>query len=157
MRLKYTILRIQVWLWNFKFEISSQSDLGKQCHVLLQAPKNEAVKSKLQVVEAKIKVFSSLCSFAAHLIHSQGDENAKKNNGLLKIRKLIIRVHQSLILFNLNMKSYIQPTIDNAPDRICLHTGTNNVFLSLFLDDKTLALDIFSSCSFIPRAHFETS
>ena len=25
------------------------------------------------------------------------------------------------------MKSYIQPTIDNAPDRICLHIGTNDL------------------------------
>lgn len=25
-----------------------------------------------------------------------------------------------------DMKSYIQPTIDNAPDRICLHIGTND-------------------------------
>ena len=25
------------------------------------------------------------------------------------------------------MKSYIQPTIDNAPDRICLHIGTNGL------------------------------
>ena len=26
-----------------------------------------------------------------------------------------------------------------------------------FLDDKTSASDFFTSCSFIPRAHFETS
>ena len=25
------------------------------------------------------------------------------------------------------MKSYIQPTINNAPDRICLHIGTNDL------------------------------
>ena len=31
------------------------------------------------------------------------------------------------------------------------------VFLSFFLEDKTLAPDVFSSCLFIPRAHFETS
>ena len=29
--------------------------------------------------------------------------------------------------------------------------------LSFFLEDKTSAPDVFSSCSFIPRAHFETS
>ena len=45
-------------------------------------------------------------------------------------------MHQTLILFN---------------------PRTYNVFPSLFLEDKTLALDVFSSCSFIPRAHFETS
>ena len=34
----------------------------------------------------------------------------------------------------------------------------NTVFLSLFfLEDKTLAPDVFSSCSLIPRAYFETS
>ena len=31
------------------------------------------------------------------------------------------------------------------------------VFLSFFVEDKTSALDVFSSCSFIPCAHFETS
>ena len=29
--------------------------------------------------------------------------------------------------------------------------------LIFFLDDETSAPDVFSSCSFIPRAHFETS
>ena len=32
-----------------------------------------------------------------------------------------------------------------------------NVFLSVFLKDKTSAPDVFSSCSFIPRADFEMS
>ena len=30
------------------------------------------------------------------------------------------------------------------------------VFLSFFLEDTTSAPDVFSSCSFIPRANFET-
>ena len=30
-------------------------------------------------------------------------------------------------------------------------------FLGFFLEDKTSAPDVFSSCSFILRAHFETS
>ena len=30
-------------------------------------------------------------------------------------------------------------------------------FLIFFLDDETSAPDVFSSCSFIPRAHFKTS
>ena len=30
-------------------------------------------------------------------------------------------------------------------------------FFKFLLDDKTLAPDVLSSCSFIPRAHFETS
>ena len=29
--------------------------------------------------------------------------------------------------------------------------------LRFFLDDKTSAPDVFRRCSFIPRAHFETS
>ena len=33
----------------------------------------------------------------------------------------------------------------------------SGVFLSFFLDDKISALDVFSSWSFIPRTHFETS
>ena len=32
-----------------------------------------------------------------------------------------------------------------------------NVFLSVFLEDKTSAPDVFSSCSFISRADFEMS
>ena len=31
------------------------------------------------------------------------------------------------------------------------------VFLSFFLEDKLSVPEVFSSCSFIPRAHFETS
>ena len=33
----------------------------------------------------------------------------------------------------------------------------SEVFFIFFLDGKTSAPDVFSSCSFIPRAHFETS
>ena len=33
----------------------------------------------------------------------------------------------------------------------------SEVFLSVILEDKTRAPDVFSSCSFIPCAHFETS
>ena len=33
----------------------------------------------------------------------------------------------------------------------------SEVFWSFFLDDKTSAPDVFSSCSFIPHAHCETS
>ena len=31
------------------------------------------------------------------------------------------------------------------------------VFVSFLLEDKTSAPDVFSSCSFIPGAHFESS
>ena len=34
--------------------------------------------------------------------------------------------------------------------------GMGVVFLSFFQDGKVSAPDFFSSCSFIPRAHFET-
>ena len=34
---------------------------------------------------------------------------------------------------------------------------TTKVFLSFFLEDKTSARDVFSSCLFILWAHFETS
>ena len=33
----------------------------------------------------------------------------------------------------------------------------HKVFLSFFLEDKTSVPDVFSSCSFIPRARFERS
>ena len=32
----------------------------------------------------------------------------------------------------------------------------HNLFLSLFVEDKTSLPDVFSSCLFIPRAYFET-
>ena len=41
--------------------------------------------------------------------------------------------------------------------RGCHGPPKKEVFLSVFLEDKTLAPDVFSSCSFIPRVHFETS
>ena len=39
----------------------------------------------------------------------------------------------------------------------CHPPPPHKVFLSFFLEDKTSAPDVFSSFSFIPRAHFETS
>ena len=44
--------------------------------------------------------------------------------------------------------SDVQEGVDASPPK---------VFLSFFLEDKTLAPDVFSSCSLIPHAHFETS
>ena len=44
--------------------------------------------------------------------------------------------------------SDVQAGVDANP-----HT----VFLSFFLEDKTSAPDVFSICSFIPCAHFESS
>ena len=38
-----------------------------------------------------------------------------------------------------------------------LDATPTKVFLNFFLEDKTSVPDVFSSCSFIPRAHFETS
>ena len=35
--------------------------------------------------------------------------------------------------------------------------GGGKIFLSFSLEDKTSAPDVFSSCSFIPHADFETS
>ena len=35
--------------------------------------------------------------------------------------------------------------------------GWHNVFRSFILEDKKSVPDVFSSCSFIPRAHFEIS
>ena len=33
----------------------------------------------------------------------------------------------------------------------------SDVFLSFLLEEKTSSPDVFSTCSFIPRIHFETS
>ena len=38
-----------------------------------------------------------------------------------------------------------------------MDASSPKVFLSFFLEDKTSAPDVFSSCSFIPRADFEMS
>ena len=50
----------------------------------------------------------------------------------------------------------------NKPSDVQVGGGGGRVatpmrFLIFFLDDETSAPDVFSSCSFIPRAHFETS
>ena len=39
----------------------------------------------------------------------------------------------------------------------CHPPPPHKVFQSFFLEYKTIAPDVFSSCSFIPRADFETS
>ena len=44
--------------------------------------------------------------------------------------------------------SDVQEGVDASPTK---------VFLSFFLEDKTSAPDVFSSCLFIPRTNFETS
>ena len=47
--------------------------------------------------------------------------------------RLIVSTNQRVVVKSFSgattqdMKSYIQPTIDNAPDRICLHIGTNDL------------------------------
>ena len=38
-----------------------------------------------------------------------------------------------------------------------VHANPHTVFLSFFLEDKTSAPNVFSSCLFIPRAHFKSS
>ena len=43
---------------------------------------------------------------------------------------------------------WVDATLPPPPDKI---------FLSFFLNDKTSVPDDCSSCSFIPRGHFETS
>ena len=52
-----------------------------------------------------------------------------------------------------------EPTYDLNPQTYKggLDATQPKVFLSFFLEDKTSAPDVFSSCSFIPRANFETS
>ena len=70
--------------------------------------------------------------------------------------RLIVSTNQRVVVKSFSgattqdMKSYIQPTIDNAPDRICLHIGTNDL-KSKAPDDITnaivdLAKTIQSTC-----------
>ena len=48
-------------------------------------------------------------------------------------------------------------TVDINPGTYRERVGCPKVFLSFVVEDKTLASDVFSSCSLIPRAHFESS
>ena len=57
-------------------------------------------------------------------------------------------------LVNLWMETYKQEVGGGG---VRLPPPTPEVFLSFFQDHYTLAPEIFSSCSFIPCAHFETS
>ena len=59
----------------------------------------------------------------------------------------VVRV-KSYVNGLLNPRTYKGGGVDATPPK---------VFLSFFLEDKTSAPDVFSSCSFIPCAHFETS
>ena len=48
----------------------------------------------------------------------------------------------------INPRTYKGVGVDATPPK---------VFLNFFLEDKTSAPDVFSNCSLIPRAHFESS
>ena len=54
------------------------------------------------------------------------------------------------VIVRINPRTYKGGGVDATP-------SPHKVFLSFVLEDKTLAPDVFSSCSFIPRADFETS
>ena len=54
------------------------------------------------------------------------------------------------LVFYFNPRKYTRGRMHHPPPSL-------KIFLSFFLEDKTLAPDVFSSCSFIPRAHFKSS
>ena len=61
---------------------------------------------------------------------------------------VILRVKSEVVSFNLDVQGGGGGGVGMLPLK---------VFLSFLLEDKTSAPDVFSSCSFIPRAHFESS
>ena len=69
---------------------------------------------------------------------------------------LLTLLHSIDVIFSFTRKVFLNPRtrteggggVDATPHK---------VFLSFFLEDKTSAPDVFSSCSFIARADFEMS
>ena len=60
---------------------------------------------------------------------------------------------------NVHVRTFLDPNLTCSLSKLVqmdVQMG-REVFLSFFLDDKTSAPDVFSSCSFISRTHFETS
>ena len=85
-----------------------------------------------------------------------------------KLKQIVVSLKRSVCVFKLislrycdrfrllNSNRFVQSTACSRP----FNPRTNKVGgggLSFFLEDKTSAPDVFSSCSFILCAHFETS
>ena len=59
-------------------------------------------------------------------------------------------------MINLSLKTQLYPFYNLNP-RMYKGAGGWMIFLGFLLGDKTSAPDVFSSCSFIRRVHFESS
>ena len=89
-----------------------------------------------------------------------------------KLKQIVVSLKRSVCVFNLislrycdrfrllNRNRFVQGTACSRPFNPRTYKvggGGGGGWLSFFLEDKTSAPDVFSSCSFIPCAHFETS
>ena len=87
-----------------------------------------------------------------------------------KLKQIVMYLKRSVCVFKLislrycdrfrllNRSRFVQGTACSRPfNPRTYKVGGRGGGLSFFLEDKTSAPDIFSSCSFIPCAHFETS
>ena len=120
-------------------------------------------------MEVEFVIFIFLCMFFMHFAHKRLVERGDLLNFERKIRYLLSRIIQ---LTRIPSSSSEQ----KWPNKISLRSKlvetrscdwtlgcTRGLGVGLgfseffFLEDKTSAPDVFSSCSFIPRADFETS
>ena len=67
---------------------------------------------------------------------------------------LLTLLHSIDVIFYFTRKVFLNPRTYRGG---VLDATPHKVFLSFFLEDKTSAPDVFSSCSFIARADFEMS
>ena len=68
---------------------------------------------------------------------------------------LLTLLHSIDVIFSFTRKVFLNPRTYRGGGG--LDATPHKVFLSFFLEDKTSAPDVFSSCSFIARADFEMS
>ena len=69
---------------------------------------------------------------------------------------LLTLLHSIDVIFYFTRKVFLNPRTYRGGGG-GLDATPHKVFLSFFLEDKTSAPDVFSSCSFFPRADFEMS
>ena len=69
---------------------------------------------------------------------------------------LLTLLHSIDVIFYFTRKVFLNPRTYRGGEG-GVDATPHKVFLSFFLEDKTSAPDVFSSCSFIARADFEMS
>ena len=81
---------------------------------------------------------------------------ARKSHHLTKTLRETVRSLYTLFPHIAPLNGYLTPGRTNWGGGCGFHPALR-FFYNFFLANKTSAKDVFSSCSFIPKAHFETS